>query len=200
MLYFTSGMLEFLKRSNINYPEDIVKIITPLGYKGTAKYYIEEFNLPYTIDSLVNAMHEYLYPVYRDEIVLKPGVAEYLNKLKMEDHSLNVLSASPYKMVAAVLKRCGVYALFDNIWSCEDFNMTKGEPEIYREAVNRLDGTLEDTYFFDDNLEAIRAAISAGIFTIGVYDDTNADYIEKIKQISNKFINSFTDMMKDSCI
>lgn len=191
MPYFTEGVLDALKQNNIAYPEDIIKIITPLGYKGSAKYFIEEFGLPYTEEELITSMHETLYIAYRDKIVLKPGVADYLRKLREEGHSLYVLTASPFRMVAAVLKRCGVFDLFEQVWSCEDFNMTKGNPEIYRAAVERAGGKMEDTVFFDDNLEAIRTAVSAGIYTIGVYDKASEEYLEEIKEIADGFIYSF---------
>ena len=36
---FVSVMLRILDENNIKYEDDIVKIITPLGYKGTAEYF-----------------------------------------------------------------------------------------------------------------------------------------------------------------
>lgn len=194
MPFFITGMLDILKKNQIAYSEDLVKTITPLGYKGTAEYYIERFGLPYTVEDLVAKMHESLYPAYRDEIVLKPGVADVLRWLRKEGHSLYVLTASPHKMVAAVLKRCGVYDLFDQVWSCEDFAMTKGQPEIYRAAVARAGGSMEDTVFLDDNLEAIRTAAKAGLYTIGVYDDSSVDYVEEIKVTADRYIYCFEEL------
>ena len=37
---YVSVMLRILDENNIEYEKDIVKKITPLGYKGTAKYLI----------------------------------------------------------------------------------------------------------------------------------------------------------------
>ena len=37
---FVSVMLRILDENAISYSDDIVKIITPLGYKGTAEYFI----------------------------------------------------------------------------------------------------------------------------------------------------------------
>lgn len=191
---FAKKMLEILREHHVEYSEEIIKIITPLGYKGTAKYFIQEFGLPYTVDELIAKMHEVLYPVYRDEIVLKPTVADYLKKKKNEGHSLNVLTASPFRVVEPVLKRGGVFDLFDHVWSCEDFNMTKDNPQIYYEAAARAGGKPEDVIFFDDNVEAIRTAVSAGIYTVGVYDDASLDYLEEIKAVANKFIYGFDEM------
>ena len=36
---YVSVMLRILDENNIKYEDDIVKVITPLGYGGTAKYY-----------------------------------------------------------------------------------------------------------------------------------------------------------------
>ena len=188
MPYFTKEMLAVLERRNISYPEDTLNIVTPLGYSGTAKYYVEKYLLLQSPEELVAEMHENLYPVYRDTIVLKPGVTDYLNKLKKQGHSLQVLTASPFRMVAPVLQREGVFELFDHVWSCEDFGRTKSDPEIYREAVERAGGKIEDTLFFDDNLEAIRTAVKAGIYTVGVYDETSVAYVEQIKEIADRFV------------
>lgn len=51
--------------------------------------------MPYGVDELVSSVQENIYPFYRDKIVLKPGVFEYLTKIKEEGNSLNVLTASP---------------------------------------------------------------------------------------------------------
>ena len=191
---FGAGMLALLKENNVSYPDDIIKTITPLGWIGAAKYFIEKFSLPYDTESLVAIMHERLYPNYRDEIILKDCVAEYLKTLKENGHMVCLLTASPYKMVSAVLKRCGVYKYFDYVWSCEDFNMTKGEPEIYRAAVERAGSSIQDAVFFDDNVGAIKAAKKAGLFTVGVYDDSSRDYIEEVKNTADAFIYRFDEM------
>ena len=200
MPYFSKGIESVLRHNNINYPKDVIKVITPLGYGGSAKYFIKEFGLPYTEEELIASMHETLYSAYRDKIVLKPGVAEYLKKLREEGHSLYVLSASPFRMVSAVLKRCEVFDLFEQVWSCEDFNTTKADPAIYRAAVDRAGGRMEKAYFFDDNVEAIRAAVSAGIYTIGVYDKSSEEYLEEILEIADQFIYSFEEKNKGSVI
>lgn len=194
MPFFAKGMIEILNENGINVSEDIIKTITPLGYQGTAKYFIEEFKLAYTKESLVDAMYEKMYPAYQDEIVLKCGVQEYLTELRKVGHSLNVLSASPFRMISAVLKRCGVFELFDNVWSCEDFNMTKSETEIYYAAVTKVGTDIKNTIFFDDNIIAIKTAVKAGIYTVGVYDNTNKDYIEDIIKVADKFIYSFEEL------
>ncbi len=130
-------------------------------------------------------MDVFALPKYRDVIVLKPGVDEYLRMLKKKGCSLNVLTANPHKMVDPCLKRNGIYDLFDNVWSCDDFGMTKSNPQIYVEAVERIGCSIENAVFFDDNENALKTAAQAGLFTVGVFDESSKDYAEQIKQISN---------------
>ena len=197
MPYFTSVMLDILSKNNVVYSDDLVNIITPLGYNGTAKYYVEQLGLPFIVNDLVDIMHEMLYPAYRDKIELKQGVNDYLHHLKRNGHSLNILSASPKRMVVVALSRCGIYELFDHIWSCEEFGMTKCETKIYHEAVKAAEGNVDDTLFFDDNLEAIKAAAKSGVCTIAVYDKTNLDYMKELRKVANKYIYTFDDLIFD---
>ena len=42
---YVSVMLRILDEANVSYQSDIIKIITPLGYLGTARYFVEQLGL-----------------------------------------------------------------------------------------------------------------------------------------------------------
>ena len=132
--------------------------------------------------------------LYRDKILLKDGVKDALIKFKTQGISLNVLTASPHKMLDPCLKRNGIYELFDNVWSTDDFNLPKTDVNIYINAVNLAGGTIENSWFFDDNISAVKTAKSAGLYTVGVYDYTGRAFTEQIKEIADKFIYSFNEL------
>ena len=111
-------------------------------------------------------MDEYALPRYRDEIPLKEGVEDYLRRMKAMGVRLNILTASPHKMLDPCLKRLGVWELFDKVWSCDDLGTVKSDPEIYRIAARELGVRTAEVAFFDDNLGAVRTAASAGMFTV----------------------------------
>lgn len=184
-------MLNILNRCQVSYPADLIKLITPLGDLGTAKYFAEELGVKLSIPQMLDMMDEYALPKYRDEIVLKEGVAEYLRFLKEQGCSLNVLTASPHKMVDVCLKRNGIYDLFDNVWSCDDFGTTKSDPGIYKEAVKRIGVELGDAVFFDDNIGAVKTAVEAGLYTVAVYDPSGADFADQLAETADVYIESF---------
>lgn len=192
---YVAAMLKILDENNISYSKDIIKIITPLGVSGTAEYYVNTLNVEKTEEEIIDSMKAYMLKAYFDNIPAKENVAEVLNELKRRGYSLNVLTASPHITLDACLKRLGIYGLFDNIWSCDDFNTTKSDPAIYTMAAERLNKRAEDILFCDDNLNADKTAKSAGMMVCGVYDASSKDYTEDIKAVSDYYIQSFSELL-----
>jgi HAD superfamily hydrolase (TIGR01509 family) len=118
-----------------------------------------------------------------------------LKKLKERGDSLNVLTASPHPALDPCLKRLGIYGLFDNVWSCEDFNTTKSDPEIYKLAAKKMGVPVEEVIFLDDNYNADKTAKSAGMIVYGVYDLSSKEYTEEIKTVTDRYINDFIELL-----
>ena len=191
MPYWSEKMLNILRATKTPIPSDVIKIITPLGDKGTAKYFREILGVKLSDEEMYELMDEYALPKYRDEIPLKDGVKEYLIKSKEKGISLNVLTASPHKMLDPCLKRLGVYDLFDYVFSCDDFNMVKSNPEIYLKTCERIGVSVSNTVFFDDNLLACKTAKEAGLKVVGVYDKTGEDFAKELKKLCDDYVNDF---------
>lgn len=192
---YVSAMLRILDENNVSYGDDIVKIITPLGLQRTAEYYIEELGIQLTKEQLLKLMKEYMLDAYLNTIPAKSNVPEVLRELKRRGVSINVLTASPHLTLDACLKRLGLFELFDNVWSCEDFGTTKADPNIYVMAAEKLGVAVEDVLFLDDNLDADRTAKSAGVTVCGVYDPSSEDYTEEIKATSDYYIRDFLELL-----
>ncbi|MBQ8525264.1 MAG: HAD family phosphatase [Clostridia bacterium] len=192
---YCGAMLRFLENHNISYPEDIVKIITPLGISGAAKYFIESLKADISADKIAQEVLQDMYTAYTTTIPAKEHVIETVKKLKESGHSLSVLTASPHMTLDPCLKRLGIYELFDHVWSCEDFGTTKSDVKIYHEAAKRLGTTAENCIFLDDNCNAITTAKKSGMTVYGVYDPSSEEYIEEMKEISHKYIYSFEELI-----
>lgn len=192
---YISAMLRILDENNISYSNDIIKIITPLGIIGAAEYYINTLGVDKSQEELTDLMKSYMLEGYYNTIPAKENVISVLTELKKRGDSLNVLTASPHITLDACLKRLGMYDLFDNVWSCDDFNTTKADPNIYVMAADRLNKKVEDVWFLDDNLSADTTAKSAGMKVCGVYDDSSKDYTEQIKSVTDDYIYNFSELL-----
>ncbi len=196
MRQWAEKMLNVLETNLIDYPPDIIKIITPLGDRGTAKYFIDILGLDMPEDDIIAQMDEYAIVEYTYNIPAKDTVVTTLETLRKQGYSLNILTASPHKMLDVCLKRIGIYDMFDNVWSCDDFSTTKSDVNIYHSVAEHLKTTTDNCIFFDDNINALRVAKEAGMTIVGVYDDSSADCIEDIKKISDNYIYKLSDYLK----
>ena len=192
---YVSAMLRILDENSISYDKDIVKIITPLGLIGTAEYFVElGINKPK--EEIILLMKEYMAEAYFYHIPAKNNVISVLRELKKKGCNLNVLTASPHITLDACLKRLGIYDLFTNVWSCDDFHTTKADPDIYRVAAEQIGESIENILFLDDNFNADKTAKSAGMLVCGVYDDSSKDYVDDIKGITDYYIYDFEELIQ----
>ena len=186
-------LIRVCDENNIKYGDDIVKIITPLGYGGTAKYF-RELGLEMPEDDILALMHKYAHDEYLYNIPAKENVIKILKELRSQGASLNILTASPHTMLDPCLERLGIFDLFTNVWSCDDFKTTKADPEIYKMAAEKIGENIEKILFLDDNFNADKTAKTAGMKVCGVYDDSSKDYIDEIKTISDYYIYDFSEL------
>ena len=193
---FIAGVLKELDKKGCKYSDDIIKVITPLGLIGTADYFINSFNLDISIDKLVQAFKDNMANDYFYNIPAKSNVIRVLKELKENGASLNVLTASPHITLDACLKRLEIFDLFDNVWSCEDFSTTKADPGIYKSVAERLEVSVNDVLFLDDNLNADITAKAAGMKVCGVFDESSADYVDQMKSVCDYYIYNFNELLE----
>ncbi len=193
MPVFSEKILEIFRENNLPIADDTVKILTPLGSRGVAEYAIN-LGMDITVEAFIKMAIDKMAPAYHHTIPAKAYVAEKLTELKAQGHSLNVLTASSHDLLDACLKRVGLYALFDNVWSCDDFDRSKTDPRIYVEAAQRLGTTVAACTFVDDNTGAVSTARQAGMRAVGVFDASSADYVEDMKAVSDGYIMDFREL------
>ena len=187
-------VLNILRECGVEYPADIINIVTPLGDRGTAEYMRGVLGVPLSLEEIFRQMDEYALPKYRDEIGIKDGVREYLAHLRDRGSTLHVLTASPHKMVDPCLKRLGIFDWFSNVWSTDDFGMVKSDPQIYLAAADRIGVDVSDAVFFDDNLMAVRTARAAGMYAVGVYDASSDALVEEIRAAADLYVRSMSEL------
>lgn len=190
---YVSVMLRILDENGVAYGSDIVKIITPLGYKGTAEYFVR-LGVPLGVEEIMAKMTEYARYEYANNVQAKAHVVDVLRRLKARGDSLHVLTASPHTMLDPCLKRIGIYDLFENVWSCDDFSTTKADPEIYKMAAEKIGLPVGEIWFLDDNYNADKTAKQAGMLVCGVFDESSAEYEEEMKGITDAYIHDFSEL------
>ena len=194
MATYAGCMLRILDENGIPYSSDIIKIITPLGSAGTAKYF-QQLGLQMTDSEILTQIGKYLYDAYANHIVTKEQVVPTLQQLKEKGIRLNILTAGPHVTLDPCVQRLGIADLFENIWSCDDFQTGKTDPNIYKMAAQRLGLSTDEVLFLDDNYNADKAAKAAGLTVCGVYDDSSKEYESAMREITDHYIYSLSELL-----
>lgn len=192
---YAALMLRILDDYGMAYPDDIIKTITPLGFSGTADYYVK-MGVPASKEEIMAKMGEYALDAYLYRIEAKETVTDTLRELKRRGASLNVLTASPHATLDPCLKRIGIYDLFENVWSCDDFKTTKSDPDIYREAAKKLGTTVDGVIFIDDNYNADKTAKEAGMTVYGIFDKSSEEYEDAIRSVTDRYLYTLDELIK----
>lgn len=191
---WSSVMKKILDDTCTPYGSDLIKIITPLGNAGTAKYYTE-IGCPLSYEEIIKLMNEYMVKEYTYNVPAKENVIETLKLMRARGDRLNVLTASSHPTLDPCLKRLGIFDMFDNVWSCDDFNTSKTNPEIYLAAAKRLGKKTSEIIFVDDNLGADKTAKAAGMRVFGIYDESSKEYVDKMKNATDAYVYDFSELL-----
>ncbi len=188
-------VVDILKTANVSYPDNINDIITPLSLTETAHYFRDSLGVTLTVEEILSRIDAHMAENYANTIALKEGALNVLKSYCASGHSLNILTASPHRLIDSAIQRWGIAPLFDNIWSCEDFGLPKNDREIYRMAAKRLGTIPSECRMFDDNFVALHTAHKAGLGTIGVYDYSSRHSEKKIRAFCDRYIYSFSELI-----
>lgn len=182
---------DFLGRRGYEVPDDYLEAISTIGFKAAAEYTIERFGLDETPDELMEEWTKLAIVKYENEVGLKPGVKEYMSRLKSKGVKMVVATASFREMFMPALVNNDIYDMFDGFVTVDDVGKSKANPDIYLAACKMMGGNPEETVVFEDVLEGINTASKAGFFTVAVKEATSEKFEEIIKEKSNVFIESF---------
>ena len=191
---YTKAITKILTKNGIDYDGNLMEIITPLGPLLTAKYLCARFPLSMGEEALYANILKALSHMYQTEVTEKPHVKEALCRLKQEKHPLFILTASPREHVRSCLLHLGLSPFFEEILSCEEFGMGKESPTIFHLVAKRLEASLKDTVFIDDNLTACRAAKEAGLTVYAVRDLTNASVTADLMATADRYLFDFSEL------
>lgn len=195
MIYWKNLGREYLvSQKIIENLDDIMERIETMTMTESAELFRTEFQLQGTKESIADEMNQMMDEHYRKDIPLKEGVKEYLKKLNLLGTKMCVASATDKELMQICLKRLEIDKYFEFFISCEEVGAGKRKPDVYYEAMKRLckqNKSLaeeKEIAVYEDADYAIHTALTAGFYTIAVYDDSNKEKWEQLKAQTNEAI------------
>lgn len=188
-------IFKYLDDRGVSYSKDIIPKIVTKGFMAIAEYYVEVLGVKEEPQIIYDYFMDGLKRLYANEFELKNGAPELIKKLKSEGHLVNVISGSPHRFVDPCLKRHNVFDLFDNIWSVEDFNLSKSDKKLYQELSKKVGVSPSNCVLIDDSIGAIKTAKSTGFYTIGIFETIVENHWGEVKATADETILDFTELL-----
>ncbi len=143
-----------------------------------------ERGLPKGLHQFINDMKQQ-YTMEISQVKCKPTFChEYaLSKLKAEGYRLAVASNSIRQTVELLMDKSNLAQYIEFYLSNQDVKRGKPDPEIYINAINRLDLSPEECLIVEDNQNGIRAAKASGAHVMVVNNVEDVNYTNMVNHI-----------------
>lgn len=185
---------DYLKSQGILPKENLNETFKSMSLLQAAEYYQSEYGLSLTTEEIMDGVNDMIEHFYADVVLTKPGVAEFLEKLKKCGTKMCVATATDKHLVKAALERNGILNYFSEIFTCTEVGAGKDNPLIFNRALAHLGTNIADTLVFEDALYAIKTAKGAGFTVCGVEDTSEKSNQAIIKNMVDIYIHSYLEM------
>ena len=180
-------LVEYLQDRGVSpVPDELLQQTASMTMMETLTLVIRRFGLDDTPEMAQKALQDIMEGHYRQDIELKPGVAELLAALDRRGVRMCVVSATPEPLIELCLTRLGVRKYFQFVLSCDSVGAGKDRPDIYYTAAERLGAAPEDAAVFEDSLSAVQTAKGAGFYVVGVWDEAETSRWETIRRLADE--------------
>lgn len=186
----------YLTNMNVEPEEGLREILFTMSIREGASYMKETYHLDKTVDEVIQGVKDTVRDYYYYETPLKPGVAEFLEKLEERKVPMVVATASEKAHLKVAFERLHIAHYFDRVFTCSEVGASKREPAIYLKAAEYLDAGPEELYVFEDVTHALKTAKEAGFKTVGVYDKYSIKDEEEMRRQSDLYLEDMTDFDK----
>lgn len=180
----------YLKGKDFKPTEADDKVVRTITLKDAMELIHNNYRLGDSGAELLEIANEIMVEFYRNEVLLKKGVLEFLEGCYKKGVKICIASATAPDLLQLAIEHLGVSKYFLKVISCATKGIGKEKPDIFLEALELLGTQKEETYVFEDSLVALKTAREAGFKTVGIYDKHNLQYQEEIKKIVTFYVSS----------
>lgn len=187
--------VDYLKSKGHAMPENLNSEICHLSFTQTANYFKERFNLSDSIENILEDWHNMAFHHYSENVKLKDGVKQFLDKLNKKNIKIALATSNSKPLLEACLKNNGIYDYFDSITTTDEVSNGKNCPDVYLLAAKKLNVEPANCIVFEDILPAIKGAKAANMTVVAVHDKHSLNDLDEIIQTSDKYINSYFELV-----
>ncbi len=132
---------------------------------------------------------------YENTLPLKKDADKYLKKLHDAGIKTAIATSGYEDLCKTAFLRLGVWQYIDACAFSSEVGVNKSNPDVYLLAAKRIGIPPEECIVFEDISTGIRGAKKGGFITCAVYDETSAEETDILKQIADRYITEWTELL-----
>ena len=185
--------IEYLGKFNIPLPERLQQEIEGMSFTETAIYFKERFQIEDSLEKMKEDWNQMAYDKYINEVPLKPGVEDFLNKCKQKNIKLGIATSNSRQLMDAIAKTHNLDRYFSYILTGCEVERGKPAPDIYLAVAKHLDVDPKDCLVFEDIIPGIMAGKSAGMTVCAVEDAYSLEFTKEKQEMADYYIVDYRD-------
>ncbi len=185
----------FLLNHGFTPPDNLQEIVKSQTLYQTAEHFQKELGVPFTAEEITAEIISFVEEQYRTTIPLKPFAKEFLEKEKKNGAKMCILTASEASYIHLALNRLDISKYFDFVMTCTETGLYKSGPDVFHTAMERLDGTPDDTIVFEDALYAIKGAKQGGLTVYAIEEPVMEQEKAEIQALADRYLTSYKELL-----
>ncbi len=186
---------DYFKQHGLDVPEQLQQKISGMSFSETANYIKEQFGISDSIEEMKAAWNRMAEEKYEKEVPLKPGVYEFIQKLKEMGIKTGVATSNSRHLVEIALQARGIRSGLDTVRTACEVEKGKPAPDIYLLVAKDLEVEPEHCLVFEDIVEGIQAGKRAGMHTCAIADAASEAIWEEKQQEADYAIQDYRELL-----
>ncbi len=161
-----------------------------------------EAGSPLPPEDILRLRYEICEGLLADEVDYKPGADELVRRLHARGLRLAVASTTRRANMdiylhrnARIRAKAAFDAYFDPIFTREDAERGKPDPEIYLRVLRETGVPVEEAVAIEDSLAGVESARAAGIAVVAVRDPASDPDRDAIRRLADWFVPDFAALL-----
>ena len=189
--------ITYLGRRGLQCPDDLSFEVSGKSFTETAEYFKKRFNLSDSVD-MIKAEWDLMS---RDSILtkidFKPGALPFLSWIHEKGIPMSIATSNTRSVLELFLPKYGIEHLFHSLHFTCEVGKGKPHPDVFLDTAKALNVPPENCLVFEDTLEGINGALSAGMPVISVDDSHQYQRLELIQRSTLCHIKNYQELMTD---
>ena len=186
--------IEYLGRFGIPLPETLQKEISGMSFSETAVYFKESFGIPDSLEKMKQDWNDMAFYKYTHEVPLKPGVLDFLKRLKSQGIRTGIATSNSKELVKTAVESLHIAEYLDEIHTSCEVAKGKPAPDIYLLVAECLGVAPKHCLVFEDIPEGILSGKRAGMKVCAVEDEFSLGMTEEKKKLSDYYITHYDEV------